>query len=156
MMSRQAWRQSYEFEKECINQMARSTLRQHTATFAGTQNMDQKYCATIKVGHGLTYSKYNTLMHYLNVMECYWQNPDINSIQVFGKDIRALLATSCQKIFFEQGHNYYHYGPIELANAYGIDLSRAADSKLEDLATRAPKWAQSLGPHLAKARARMD
>ena len=44
----------------------------------------------------------------------------------------------------------------ELANAYGIDLAQAADSKLVDLATRAPKWAQSLGPHLAKARARMD
>jgi hypothetical protein len=32
---------------------------------------------------------------------------------VFGKDIRALLAISCQKIFFEEGHSYYHYGPIE-------------------------------------------
>ena len=26
MMQRQSWRQEYEFEKECINQMARSTV----------------------------------------------------------------------------------------------------------------------------------
>ena len=32
-------------------------------------------------GTGFTYSKYNTLMHFLNVAECYWQNPDLNSIQ---------------------------------------------------------------------------
>ena len=50
-------------------------------------------------------------MHFLNVAECYWQNPDLNSIQVFGKDIRALLGVSCQKIFFEDGHDFYHYGP---------------------------------------------
>ena len=31
MMSRQAWRMEYEFEKECINQMAQKTLRQHMA-----------------------------------------------------------------------------------------------------------------------------
>ena len=100
--------------QECINQMARSTLRQHTSSFTGTSDMNQKYTVAIKVGHGYTYSKYNTLMHFLNVAECYWHNPDLNCIQVFGKDIRALLAVSCQKIFFEDGHNYYHYGPIEL------------------------------------------
>ena len=102
MMGRQAWRMEYEFEKECINQMARSTLRQHLSTFTGGQDMKQSYSVTVKIGHGFTYSKYNTLMHFLNVAECYWQNPDLNSIQVFGKDIRALLAISCQKVFFEQ------------------------------------------------------
>ena len=51
-------------------------------------------------------------MHFLNVAECYWHNPDVNSIQVFGKDIRTLLSISCQKIFFHKGHTFYHYGPI--------------------------------------------
>eukprot|EP00928_Gymnodinium_smaydae_P100356 TRINITY_DN9823_c2_g4_i1.p1 TRINITY_DN9823_c2_g4~~TRINITY_DN9823_c2_g4_i1.p1 ORF type:complete len:2328 (+),score=476.05 TRINITY_DN9823_c2_g4_i1:208-6984(+) len=127
MMSRQAWRMEYEFEKECINQMARSTLKQHLGTFNGSQNLLQTYAVSIKIGHGFTYSKYNTLMHFLNVAECYWQNPDLNSIQVFGKDIRTLLAISCQKIFFEQGHNYYHYGPIEMTSSSsgGLDLQVA-------------------------------
>ena len=33
---------------------------------------------------------------------------------MFGKDIRAVLVVSCQKVFFEAhgGHDYYHYGPI--------------------------------------------
>ena len=61
---------------------------------------------------GYTYSKYNTLMHFLNVAQTYWANPDVNNIQVFGKDIRTLLAISCQKIFFEPGHTFYHYGPL--------------------------------------------
>jgi hypothetical protein len=97
MMQRQAWRNEYEFEKECINQMARSTLRQHSSAFTGACDMAQKYQIVIKVGYGFTYSKYNTLMHFLNVAECYWHNPDLNSIQVFGKDIRAVLVVSCQK-----------------------------------------------------------
>lgn len=113
MMQRQAYRMEYEFEKECINQMARSTLRRHLGVFGGKQDMSQKYRICVKIGHGFTYSKYNTLMHFLNTIERYWHNPDINSIQVFGKDVRALLVVSCQKIFFEQGHAYYHYGPIE-------------------------------------------
>ena len=43
-----------------------------------------------------------------------WLRADLNSIQVFGKDIRAVLVVSCQKVFFEAhgGHDYYHYGPI--------------------------------------------
>ena len=39
-------------------------------------------------------------MHFLNVAEAYWSNPDVNNIQVFGKDIRTLLSITCQKIFF--------------------------------------------------------
>ena len=35
------------------------------------------------------------------------------------KDIRALLAISCQKVFFEPGHTYYHYGPIEAEGTSG-------------------------------------
>lgn len=37
---------------------------------------------------------------------------------MFGKDIRTLLAICCQKIFFEEGHSYYHYGPIEREGYY--------------------------------------
>jgi hypothetical protein len=60
-------------------------------------------------------------------MECYWHNPDLNNIQVFGKDIRALLAISCQKIFFEKGHlsGFYHYGVMENASTYNADLDLA-------------------------------
>lgn len=127
MMSRQAWRQEFEFEKECINQMARSTLREHNATFRGDANMSQSYSIAIKIGFGFTYSKYNTLMHFLNVAEAYWHNPDLNAIQVFGKDIRALLTTACgQKIFFERGHSYYHYGPIEV-NSSGFGRGGGMD-----------------------------
>ena len=127
MMKRQAWRQEYEFEKECINQMAKSTLTKYLNTFEGSQDMEQKCRMEVRIGHGFTYSRYNTLMHFLNVIECYWQNPDVNSIQVFGKDIRTLLAVCCQKIFFQEGHTYYHYGPIETASAYRqqMDLQMA-------------------------------
>ena len=38
-----------------------------------------------QIGYGYTYSKYNTLMHFLNVVEAYWHNPDLNNIQIFGK-----------------------------------------------------------------------
>ena len=37
MMSRQSYRQEFEFEKECINQMARTTLRQHSNTFGAAK-----------------------------------------------------------------------------------------------------------------------
>ena len=90
LMARQAWRMEYEFEKECISQMARSTLREHQGAFAGDQASSQKYTVAIKIGHGVTYTKYNTLMHFLNVAQCYWQNPDLNAIQVFGYDRHQL------------------------------------------------------------------
>jgi hypothetical protein len=32
LMSRQAWRMEYEFQKECINQMAKSTLTKYKST----------------------------------------------------------------------------------------------------------------------------
>jgi len=56
------------------------------------------------------------------VGEGYWHNPDLNGVQLFGKDVRALLALSCQKLFYEEGHpGYYHYGPLEQpsTSAYG-------------------------------------
>jgi hypothetical protein len=121
----------YEFEKECINQMARSNVRRFTPMFDDGQNASVKYEAIISIGKGYTYSKYNTLMHFLSVMESYWSNPDVNNIQVFGKDIRALLAVSCQKIFFDPRHSgYYHYGPMELRSSFRteLDLAVASDS----------------------------
>jgi NTP pyrophosphatase (non-canonical NTP hydrolase) len=44
----------------------------------------------------------------------------------------------------------------ELATRYGIDLDQAVTAKLADLATRVPKWSQTLGPALEQARKRMD
>ena len=52
-------------------------------------------------------------MHFLNVVETYWHNPDLNNIQIFGKDIRTLLALSSQKLFYDEGQSYYYYGPFE-------------------------------------------
>jgi hypothetical protein len=120
LMSMQANRQSFEFEKECINQMARSTIRNYRRRLDGDMNAKPKYKMIIPIGQGFTYSKYNTLMHFLNTVECYWHNPDLGNIQVFGKDIRALLAISCQKIFFDPSHpsGYYHYGPMETNASY--------------------------------------
>ncbi len=114
LMRQQAHRQEFEFEKECINQMARSSVRRYLTKFNERTDLNQATRINIKIGSGYTYSKYNTLMHFLNVVECYWLNPDLSNVQVFGKDIRALLATSCQKIFFHKGHpGYYYYGPLE-------------------------------------------
>jgi hypothetical protein len=69
-------------------------------------------------------------MHFLSVVESYWSNPDVNNIQVFGKDIRTLLAISCQKIFFDPKHcGYYHYGSMELRATFReeLDLAVASD-----------------------------
>ena len=72
------------------------------------------------------YSKYNTLFHFLNLVQEYWHNPDLSNIQVFGKDIRALLAVSCQKIFFQEGHSgFYYYGPIECSSGYSKEMDLA-------------------------------
>ncbi len=60
-------------------------------------------------------------MHFLASAQHYWHNPDINSVQIFGKDIRSLLIVSCQKLFFEPGHTYYHYGPVEIPSSYRND-----------------------------------
>ena len=135
LMQRQSMRMEYEFEKECINEMARSTLRKHLGRFNERQSAANPYEATIRVGAGYTYSKYNTLMHFLSVVDGYWRNPDLNSIQVFGKDVRALIATSCQKVFFAdsaaKNHGgYFHYGPIEVPGSYqyGLDLDLAVAS----------------------------
>ena len=93
--------------------MARSTLRKYSRRIDECE-YSQKYKVHVKIGHGHTYSKYNTLMHFLNTVECYWRNPDLSNIQIFGKDIRSLLAISCQKIFFDKSHSgFYHYGPFE-------------------------------------------
>ena len=82
MMQRQAHRMEYEFEKECINQMARSNLRKYGVRFEGNQSLGLSYKVQVAIGQGLTYSKYNTLMHFLNVVEMYWANPDLSATQV--------------------------------------------------------------------------
>ena len=145
MMSQRSWRQDHEFEKEAVNQMAQRTLRGHTATFTRDgQSEKQGYSVQLKIGFGhgtrlgrvewstthqphpapppsyrYTYSKYNTLMHFLTVAQHYWHNPDLNAIQLFGKDIRAVLGVACQKVFFDDTHSggWYHYGPFEMQRA---------------------------------------
>ena len=116
------WRMEHEFEREAINGMARMTLRRFSGRFM-RQQIDQSYKVSIPIGQGFTYSKYNTLMHFVNVVQCYWHNPDLNNIAVFGKDIRALLVLSCQKVFFEEGHagGFYHYGPLIWPASRGAD-----------------------------------
>lgn len=129
LMRSQMYRQEYEFEKECINQMARTNWRRFTSFFNGSHIPSRSYRAEISIGRGYTYSKYNTLMHFLNIAEAYWSNPDVNNIQVFGKDIRTLLAISCQKIFFNPRHcGYYYYGPLELRQNYRVELDLALGS----------------------------
>jgi hypothetical protein len=60
-------------------------------------------------------------------MQSYWRNPDLSNIALFGKDIRALLAISSQKIFFEDEHDgFYHYGPLETAMRGGYYSSRTS------------------------------
>lgn len=98
LMRSQAHRQSYEFEKECINQMARSNNHSYMRRLEGGQDAGQSYKVSIPIGFGFTYSKYQTLMHFLSVAENYWNNTDLSNIQVFGKDIRVLLAISSQKV----------------------------------------------------------
>jgi hypothetical protein len=129
LMRSQMYRQEYEFEKECINEMSRANSRRFTSMFGGRHIASRKYRAELSIGRGYTYSKYNTLMHFLNVAEAYWSNPDVNNIQIFGKDIRTLLAVSCQKIFFNPCHSgYYYYGPLELRGNYRVELDLALGS----------------------------
>jgi hypothetical protein len=129
LMRGQEYRMEHEFEKECINQMARSTSRKYLVRLEGEQSLEKKYVVSIAIGMGFTYSKYNTLMHFLSVMENYWQNPDLNNIQVFGKDIRALLVTCCQKIFFHDDHRsgFYHYG-VMVTDRGDFDLAVASST----------------------------
>ena len=133
LMAELSYRMQFEFEKEAISEMARATLRRYSRLFDGQQDLAQPYKITIPIGQGFTYSKYNTLMHFLNVVVSYWHNPDLNSIAVFGKDIRALLVLSCQKVFFEEGHagGFYHYGPLRTrTHRLGDDLDLAVAQSL--------------------------
>ena len=129
LMRSQQYRQEYEFEKECVNEMSRANSRGFMSMFGGRHIADRQYRAELSIGKGYTYSKYNTLMHFLNVAEAYWTNPDVNNIQVFGKDVRTLLAITCQKIFFNPHHcGYYYYGPLELRGSYRVELDLALGS----------------------------
>ena len=86
-MRRQQFRLENEFEKECLNQMARTNLSKYANTVDGALEPSNKYRVCVKIGFGYTYSKYNTLMHFLNVIQSYWKNPDLSNISLFGKDI---------------------------------------------------------------------
>ena len=44
----------------------------------------------------------------------------------------------------------------ELASRYSVDLEKACEEKLLDLARRVPSWIEKFGPALDKARKRMD
>lgn len=142
LMRQMQHRQEYDFEKECINQMARTTMRQYSGQYDAQLDMSQKYHVHAKIGHGYTYSKYNTLMHFLNVAQSYWRNPDLSNISIFGKDIRTLLAISSQKIFFEDHHSgFYHYGNFEIASS--SYYSRSVDMDLA-VAQRSDRAAASV------------
>jgi len=121
LAAQQSNRRSHEFEKECINQMARSNLNKYKRRLP-EQDKSVKYKISIRIGQGFTYSKYNTLMHFLNVVEQYWRNPDLSNVMIFGKDIRVLLVISSQKIFFDEAHTtgFYHYGPILYNEMHGF------------------------------------
>lgn len=130
LMHQMSYRQQAEFEKEAIGQMARSNQREGERVFAPRQELGLGYIASIKIGYGYTYSRHNTLLHFLNVVREYWLNPDLNAIQIVGKDIRALIATAaCQKIVFDEGHpvGYYNYGVLEPSTRWGSsDLAVAS------------------------------
>ena len=132
LMTRQAHRMEYEFEKECVNQMARSTLRKYATVFDGNVDLAQTYKAAIKIGFGITYTMYNTLLHFLTVARNYWRNPDLSSLQLFGKDCRHVLGVLCQKICFDEGRDFYHYGPVELPTPRR-DLDLAVGNPLGDV-----------------------
>jgi hypothetical protein len=74
------YKQDYEFERECINQMAKSNMNKYSRSVDVGFDENVQYELCMKIGYGVTYSRYNTLLHYLNVIDNYWENPDINSI----------------------------------------------------------------------------
>ena len=132
--------------------MSRNTLRKQMRAVEGKQTLGQEYNVSLRIGHGFCYSKYNSLMHALNVMLEYWCNPDLNSIQVFGKDVRTLLVVSCQKIFFEPGHDFYHYGPVTIesnASSY-YNFSHASNNCDMDL--HVSSSSKELSPSVSKSK----
>jgi len=127
-MRRQQFKLENEFEKECLNQMARTNLSKYSQTIDGDLESSNKYKVSVKIGFGYTFSKYNTLMHFLNVLQSYWRNPDLSNISLFGKDIRSLLVVCSQKIFFEDQHcGFYHYGPFESTSHGGYSSRTTLD-----------------------------
>ena len=144
---------SHDFEKQCVNEMSRNTLRKQMRSVEGKQTLGQEYNVSIRIGQGFCYSKYNSLMHFLNVVQCYWLNPDLNSIQVFGKDIRTLLVVSCQKIFFEPGHNYYHYGPIAIESNASSYYSFSNGSNNCDMDLHVSSSGKELPPSVSNSKA---
>ncbi len=56
-MRRQQFRMEYEFEKECLNQMARTSLSKYGQKVDGNLEPSNKYKVCVKIGFGHTYSK---------------------------------------------------------------------------------------------------
>ena len=93
--------------------MAKNTLTKYQGQFNTNQSISQDYSIECRIGRGYTYSKFNTFFHYINIIDNYWANPDINYISIFSKDVRSLLSFVSQKIIFSDKHDYYHYGSME-------------------------------------------
>jgi hypothetical protein len=56
-MRRQQFRMEYEFEKECLNQMARTSLSKYGQKVDGSSEPSNKYKVCVRIGFGHTYSK---------------------------------------------------------------------------------------------------
>ena len=60
--------------------MAKNTLKEYLATIGTKLDLKQEYKIVMHIGTGFTYSKYNNFFHYINVIDNYWSNPDINYV----------------------------------------------------------------------------
>jgi len=129
LMHRTSGRMEYEFEREAINQMARNGLRKYQHTLGSIPSAKTSTKVHLRIGMGFAWSKYNRPFHFLSVVEAYWRNPDLTGLQLFGKDVRSLLAISCQKLFDDASHTAYAYGPVEVNARGDLDLAVAADGK---------------------------
>uniref|UniRef100_A0A7S1C0Z4 Uncharacterized protein n=1 Tax=Corethron hystrix TaxID=216773 RepID=A0A7S1C0Z4_9STRA len=158
LMQSHMGRMEHEFEKESVNHMARETLRRFNARYDGAGQVDQPYMLHLRIGQGHAYSKYNTLMHFLNVVKTYWRNPDLGNVALCGKDVRTLLALASQKIFFAPNHQgWYHYGPFEHAAGGGGYYSSYGTSRGElDLAVASSLRNAAPGPTRRAARKHLE
>ena len=92
-----------------------------------TPQAKERTVVHLKIGLGFAWTKYNRPLHFLSVVERYWRNPDLTGLQLFGKDVRSLLAISCQKLVDDSSHSSYAYGPIQMTTHGDLDLAVAAD-----------------------------
>ena len=117
----------YDFAKEAINQMARNGLRRYEGTMGNTPQAKERTVVHLRIGQGFAWTKYNRPLHFLSVVERYSAESDLTGLQLFGKDVRSLLAISCQKLVDDASHSSYAYGPIQMNTHGELDLAAAAD-----------------------------